>query len=98
MLQVLLADPAEEYYGLELSAATQLPSGTLHPILARLESLGWLESHWENADPRAEGRPRRRYYKLSPDGIVQAGAALARARAEAAKLGTLHPGLAGGVR
>jgi hypothetical protein len=26
------------------------PSGTMHPILARLEALGWLESSWEHQE------------------------------------------------
>ena len=28
-------------------------SGTIHPILGRLEGLGWLESHWEDIMPPA---------------------------------------------
>ncbi len=40
VLQVLLADPAAELYGLEIGEKTGLPSGTIHPILARLEGLG----------------------------------------------------------
>lgn len=51
----------------------------MHPILARLERLGRLSSRWEDVDPSAEGRPARRYYRLTADGAVAAGAALARA-------------------
>jgi DNA-binding PadR family transcriptional regulator len=68
----LLADPAAERYGLQLMQATGLPSGTLYPILVRLERAGWVESRWEQADPAAEGRPTRRYYRLTPDGAVEA--------------------------
>ncbi|WP_410601254.1 PadR family transcriptional regulator [Amycolatopsis sp. lyj-90] len=95
VLRVLLDDPSQERYGLEISSAAGLASGTIHPILARLESLGWLESRWEEVDPKTEGRPRRRYYRLSPDGVALAGAALARTSATA--LGRLRPGLAGGA-
>jgi DNA-binding PadR family transcriptional regulator len=63
-----------------LSTASGLPTGTIHPILARLEKLGWLESHWEDIDPVREGRPRRRYYRLSPDGAEYARTALHEAR------------------
>jgi DNA-binding PadR family transcriptional regulator len=68
----LLADPAAERYGLQLMQATGLPSGTLYPILVRLERAGWVESRWEQTDPAAEGRPTRRYYRLTPDGVVAA--------------------------
>ena len=79
VLGTLLSDPSSDHYGLELSAEAGLPSGTIHPILARLEGLGWLESSWEDIDPRVEGRPARRYYRLTADGVHSARAALARA-------------------
>ncbi|MFI6254429.1 PadR family transcriptional regulator, partial [Streptomyces sp. NPDC051016] len=78
VLRALLEKPAQERYGLELCAMAELPSGTIHPILARLESAGWLESRWEEVDPSEQGRPRRRYYRLSPDGAERARDALAR--------------------
>jgi PadR family transcriptional regulator, regulatory protein PadR len=79
VLRVLLQDPQREVYGRELGEAAGLPSGTVHPILARLEGMGWVESRWEDIDPRAAGRPARRYYRLTPDGAVRARDALARA-------------------
>ena len=75
VLRALLADPSKELYGVEIGAAAGLPSGTVHPILARLETVGWLTSRWEDIDPRAEGRPARRYYKLTADGLELARAA-----------------------
>ena len=78
VLGVLLADPSSDHYGLQLSDRAGLPSGTIHPILARLEVLGWLESSWEEIDPRVEGRPARRYYRLSASGAESARSALAR--------------------
>ncbi|MFI7541447.1 PadR family transcriptional regulator [Actinoplanes sp. NPDC049599] len=68
----LLADPAAERYGLQLMQATGLPSGTLYPILVRLERAGWVESRWEQTDPAAEGRPARRYYRLTAEGAAEA--------------------------
>jgi PadR family transcriptional regulator, regulatory protein PadR len=79
VLRALLAEPTREMYGLQVCAAAGLPSGTIHPILARLEGLGWLESRWEDVVPREEGRPRRRYYKLTQDGAERARIALAQA-------------------
>lgn len=62
---------ADELYGLELCERAHLPSGTVYPILARLESAGWLQSRWEElpAGPEFEGRPRRRYYRMTADGV-----------------------------
>jgi DNA-binding PadR family transcriptional regulator len=79
VLGTLLADPAAELYGLEIGEQAGLPSGTVHPILARLEGLGWVESSWEDIDPRVEGRPQRRYYRLSATGADSARQAVARA-------------------
>ena len=43
---------------MEIGHAAGLPSGTVHPILARLEGVGWLESRWEEIDPRPmDARP-----------------------------------------
>ena len=79
VLQSLLADPPRELYGVEISDIAGLPSGTVHPILARLEGVGWLASRWEEIDPHVEGRPARRYYRLTADGVQAAAVALTRA-------------------
>jgi DNA-binding PadR family transcriptional regulator len=79
VLETLLDDPQREFYGLEIGEAAGLRSGTVHPILARLEGYGWLASRWEDVDPSSEGRPPRRYYKLTAAGVQAARAALARA-------------------
>jgi PadR family transcriptional regulator, regulatory protein PadR len=79
VLSAFLDAPTQDLYGIEIGAAAGLPSGTVHPILARLERLGWLESRWEQIDPRLEGRPPRRYYKLTASGAQGARDALARA-------------------
>jgi DNA-binding PadR family transcriptional regulator len=90
VLRALLEHPTRELYGLEICAAAGLASGTIHPILARLEGLGWLDSRWEDIDPTTEGRPKRRYYRLSSDGAEHARQALATARTP---LAGLLPGL-----
>lgn len=78
VIRAMLAEPAREMYELEICKAADRPSGTIHPILARLERYGWLESRWEDIEPAEEGRPRRRYYRLSPEGAERAHAALER--------------------
>jgi PadR family transcriptional regulator, regulatory protein PadR len=79
VLRALLAEPTREMYGLQICGEAGLPSGTIHPILARLEKLGSVESRWEDIDAHQEGRPRRRYYKMSEDGAELARIALAQA-------------------
>lgn len=79
VLSELLMDPTRERYGLEIGRAAGLASGTVHPILARLEAIGWVESRWEDVDPRAASRPARRYYRLTDAGAQAAQPALARA-------------------
>jgi len=97
VLRALLDKPTAELYGLQLCALAELPSGTIHPILARLESAGWLDSRWEDTDPSEQGRPRRRYYRLNPGGAEQARIALAAASAKRSALRALRPGLVGGA-
>lgn len=87
VLKALLDQPTANHYGLELIAATGLPAGALHPILARLESAHWIESGWETADPHPSRRPLRRCYRLTPDGLVSARQALAAASSRRALAG-----------
>lgn len=97
VLRAMLEEPTAERYGLQICVAAGLSSGTIHPILARLEGVGWLESRWEDADPRQQGRPRRRYYRLTPDGIEHARVALARAHTPISALPGLRAKPAGGA-
>jgi DNA-binding PadR family transcriptional regulator len=73
----MLADPTADYYGFALAEATGFPSGTIYPILARLEVAGWLTSFWEEGDPAVLERPRRRMYRLTGAGVHAARDALA---------------------
>jgi DNA-binding PadR family transcriptional regulator len=52
----------------EQSASRSLTAhGTLYKALGRLEEFGLLSSRWEDAAP--EGRPRRRLYELTGQGV-----------------------------
>ena len=97
VLRALLEEPTRAVYGLEVCAAAGLPTGTVHPILARLERMEWLTSEWEEIDARMEGRPRRRYYRLSEYGAMRAQAAVHRAEANADGLRARRPRPAGGA-
>jgi len=66
---VLLAIQEGHRYGFDIMDATGLPDGTVYPILRRLERRGVLEGRWEDdASARAEARPPRRYYRMTPLG------------------------------
>ena len=94
VLAVLLAEPDAHRYGLDLMQATGLASGTLYPILHRLQEAGWVSAAWEEVDPSAQGRPARRYYRLTAEGAEQARQALAELHAQTA-WGTRAPGRLG---
>lgn len=72
VLEAFLANPAEQLSGADVQKRTGLASGTLYPILLRLESAGWFVSRWESIDPASAGRPRRRLYRLTASGLARA--------------------------
>lgn len=72
VLRVFLDDPDVPRYGLELMKATGLPSGSLYPILARLERAGWVRSRRERIKKADKARPPRRYYELTAEGLAAA--------------------------
>lgn len=72
VLEAFLENPTEELAGADVQKRGQLASGTLYPILLRLEAAGWFLSRWESADPSKMGRPRRRLYRLTPTGLRRA--------------------------
>ena len=88
VLRVLVADPTLPHYGYDLMQAARLPSGTLYPMLARLQQEGLVDSEWEDPRPDAGGRPPRKYYQLTAEGARVARLELA--RAPAARGGTRH--------
>jgi len=65
VLRQFLDQPSTRRYGLDLAKGAGLKSGTIYPILARLERDGLLTSAWERIDPSVEGRRPRRYYVLT---------------------------------
>jgi DNA-binding PadR family transcriptional regulator len=86
-LQILAAVRDGARYGLDIVAHTGLPSGTVYPTLGRLKRSGLLRPHWE--DQRVadrEGRPRRRYYELTPSGTGALAEGASRVAAAAARL------------
>ena len=70
------------HYGFDIMDATGLPSGTVYPILRRLDGEGLLASALEKqADAQREQRPPRRYYDITAAGEALLADAASRYRA-----------------
>ena len=81
VLQALLDG---HHHGFDIMDATGLPSGTVYPILRRLDGEGCVRSKWEkDGVARQEQRPPRRYYELTTGGRRLAGEARERTAAMA---------------
>jgi PadR family transcriptional regulator, regulatory protein PadR len=66
---VLEAVAAGHHHGFDIMDATGLPSGTVYPILRRLEDEGLVRSRWEKHElAQREKRPPRRYYQIQMTG------------------------------
>ena len=67
VLAVLLAAQGEWRHGYDLARLAGVKSGTLYPLLIRLEAQGWLEAEWQQPDQG--GRPPRHAYRLTAAGV-----------------------------
>jgi PadR family transcriptional regulator, regulatory protein PadR len=78
---VLQALAVGHQYGFDIMDATGLPSGTVYPVLRRLEKEGLVRASWEEAQAaRDEQRPPRRNYELTAAGEALLVTARARYR------------------
>jgi PadR family transcriptional regulator, regulatory protein PadR len=78
VLAELCATPSQWRHGYGIARNTGLKSGTLYPVLVRLAERGLVEACWEDEQPA--GRPRRHLYRLTPEGLATATAALTQAQ------------------
>lgn len=70
LVLAVLGALTDEHYGYTLcrhlnERGIEIEESTLYPLLRRLETQGLLKSEW-----REENRRRKRFYRLSPDGVV----------------------------
>ena len=72
LLAALLEARGRWSYGYELASLTGIKSGTLYPLLIRLEAQGYLQAEWQ--PPVATGRPPRHAYRLTAAGQKMARA------------------------
>lgn len=77
----LAADPTRWRHGYDLCRELELKSGSLYPILMRLEDRGLLEASWEQA---GTGKPPRHLYRLTDAGLRELEAAQFPSRPRAA--------------
>jgi DNA-binding PadR family transcriptional regulator len=76
VLQEFLNNPSEQLSGADIAQITKLASGTLYPLLKRLEDAHWLISEWEDVAPQTVGRPRKRLYTMTGLGVSKAKTSL----------------------
>ncbi|WP_393071549.1 PadR family transcriptional regulator [Streptomyces sp. LN704] len=95
VLRVFLEDSAAPRYGYALMKAAKLASGTLYPILTRLETEGMVASQWET--PTEENQRPRKYYLLTGEGVRVAHLELAQLSMDrgTARPGTTRPATGG---
>ncbi|WP_372520151.1 PadR family transcriptional regulator [Sphingobium abikonense] len=72
VLSVLLDTGGQWSHGYELARLANVKSGTLYPLLIRLEAQGYLEAEWQ--PPTEGGRPPRHAYRLTASGVQLARA------------------------
>jgi PadR family transcriptional regulator PadR len=94
VLRAFVERPGEPLYGMQLMKLAGVKSGSLYPILDRLEGMSWIVGTWEDIDPREAGRPRRRTYQLTDVGVVAATAALNEAVRRVSPWNPTRPGVA----
>ena len=81
-LSIIHAVASGVAHGFDIIDHTKLPGGTVYPALSRMERDGFLKSGWEDAEiARADGRPPRRNYRVTRDGLRAMNEALSRVHA-----------------
>jgi PadR family transcriptional regulator, regulatory protein PadR len=79
VLEVFGSVKDEDLHGWAIMKAVNRPGPTVYGILDRLEDMGWITGQWETGNP-GPGRPRRRFYRMTPAGHAAATQLLLRRR------------------
>lgn len=56
---------SNDLHGWAIIKATGRTGPTVYGVLDRLEEMGWIRGRWEEQNPEP-GKPRRRFYSLTP--------------------------------
>lgn len=70
---------SQELHGWAIMKATGRSGPTVYGVLDRLEDADWIAGRWEDHNPQPN-KPRRRFYRLTPDGVVSASRLLSARR------------------
>jgi PadR family transcriptional regulator, regulatory protein PadR len=81
-----------DLHGWTIMKATKRSGPTVYGVLDRLEDAGWISGWWEEQHPEP-GRPRRRFYRLTPNGTAAARQLLTARRPAAHRPPGTVPGL-----
>ena len=94
VLETFLAAGSEELHGWAIIKESQRGGPTVYKILERMAEMGWLTARWDDR-PTEPNKPRRRYYRLTGEGAVQARQLIAERRPSTTP-SVLRPALGGG--
>ncbi len=61
----------DDLHGWAIMKATKRSGPTVYGVLDRLENIGWISGAWEDENPEP-GKPRRRFYSITPTGVIGA--------------------------
>lgn len=65
VLHMFVSQTDHTLAGSDILKEIRISSGSLYPILFRLEQAKWLSSKWEQVNASEVGRPRKRLYRLT---------------------------------
>lgn len=72
----------DDLHGWAIMKATKRSGPTVYGVLDRLEDAGWISGRWEDENPEP-GKPRRRFYSITPTGVIVAREILRERRPQA---------------
>jgi DNA-binding PadR family transcriptional regulator len=85
-------DNHDDLHGWAIMKATKRSGPTVYGVLDRLEDIGWIDGWWEDENPEP-GKPRRRFYGMTPTGTIGAREILRERRPQAFRSRQTAPGL-----
>ncbi len=81
----------DDLHGWAIMKAAKRSGPTVYGVLDRLEDMGWIIGHWED-QPSEPGKPRRRFYCFTAEGIAGARETLLVRRPEVLQAALHAPG------
>jgi PadR family transcriptional regulator PadR len=79
---VLLRNPDGPHWGYELSRESGVGFGAMYSRLTKMLDEEWVTDGWESVQ-EAQGRPPRRYYRITEKGLRELTAVVSKAQQDA---------------